>query len=151
MGISVQFGGFGAVAKQNDICHAVYRTNFSKKLSEDKPMPTQLQQTISNYFTAANKHDVAAMLATFAEGASVMDEGRERNGLAEIEQWINETLVNTDIKKEVLSAQENATGTDVISRLTGTFPGSPADLRFAFRMTGEKISRLEITYANGDR
>jgi len=114
-------------------------------------MPTQLQQSISNYFVAANKHDVAGMLAFFTEGASVLDEGHERNGLTEIEQWMNETLANTDIKMELLSVQENAKGTDVVSRLTGTFPGSPADLRFAFKMTGGKISRLEITYANGDR
>ena len=114
-------------------------------------MTTQLQQqSISNYFVAANKHDVAGMLASFAEGASVLDEGRERNGLTEIEQWMKETLVNTDIKMELLSVRENATGTDVISRLTGTFPGSPADLRFAFKLTGEKISELEISYANGD-
>lgn len=113
-------------------------------------MPTQLQQSISNYFVAANKHDVAGMLAFFAEGASVLDEGRERNGLSQIEQWMNETLAKSNIKMEVLSVQENAIGTDVISRLTGAFPGSPADLQFAFKMTGEKISRLEITYANGD-
>lgn len=114
-------------------------------------MHTQLQQTISNYFIAANKHDVAGMLALFAAGASVLDEGRKRTGLTEIEQWMTETLANSDIKMEVLSVRENALGTDVVSCLTGSFPGSPANLRFAFKMTGGNISRLEITYANEDR
>ncbi len=86
-------------------------------------MPEQLhvQDSILNYFNAASQYDVAGMLASFAVGASVLDEGRERNGLSEIEQWMKETLANTDIKMEVLSVRENAMGTDVISRLTGTF------------------------------
>jgi len=33
----------------------------------------------------------------------------------------------------------------VTSRLTGNFPGSPVDLRFAFRLERGKIAFLEIT------
>jgi len=34
--------------------------------------------------------------------------------------------------------------TVVTSRLTGNFPGSPVDLRYFFRLEGDKIASLEI-------
>lgn len=104
-------------------------------------------QSISNYFAAANKHDVSGMLTSFAQGASILDEGRERSGLPEIEQWMNETLADSDITMEILGIQDKPASTEVTARLFGTFPGSPADLCFAFKVLGGKISRLEITYA----
>lgn len=32
----------------------------------------------------------------------------------------------------------------VTAHLTGNFPGSPVDLRYAFTLSGDKIARLEI-------
>ena len=34
--------------------------------------------------------------------------------------------------------------TKVRARVTGQFPGSPATLTFAFRLTGDRITALEI-------
>jgi hypothetical protein len=31
------------------------------------------------------------------------------------------------------------------AHLTGEFPGAPADLRYRFRLTGDKVADLEIT------
>ena len=39
-------------------------------------------------FTAKNNHDVHGMLACFAEGAVVVDEGHERRGRSAIREWI---------------------------------------------------------------
>lgn len=110
-------------------------------------MSKQLQEPIASYFVAANKHDVPAMISAFAEAAWVRDEGKERTGLAEIERWMDDTLANTDIKMEILKVEDHGHDTDVLTRLVGSFPGSPANLRFAFKVSNGKISRLEITDA----
>jgi hypothetical protein len=90
-------------------------------------MSTKLSEPLATYFAGHNNHDVDAMIGTFAESATVKDEGQERRGLPAIRKWA-ETAANT-----------TATG-----RVSGNFPGSPAELRFIFTLGQGKITRLEI-------
>jgi hypothetical protein len=55
-------------------------------------MTTGLEPAIAKYFAAANEHDVAEMVATFAEEAVMRDEGQEHRGLAAIGSWIETTI-----------------------------------------------------------
>jgi len=107
-------------------------------------MSTTLPEPIAAYFAAANKHDIDATLAPFSDTAVVLDEGRQRTGLAAIREWIEETTVKYRPSATVTSASEKAGETIVTVRMSGTFPGSPIDIRYAFTLRDRKIARLEI-------
>jgi hypothetical protein len=107
-------------------------------------MSTKLPEPIEAYFTATNRHDIDAMLAPFAETARVKDEGQERRGTAAIREWLEETTRKYNFTVAVLGTAEADGQTVVTGRVSGTFPGSPADLRHFFTLDGGKIAHLEI-------
>jgi hypothetical protein len=45
----------------------------------------------------------------------------------------------------VFEVVATATSITVTGHVSGNFPGSPVDLRYAFVLDGERIARLEIT------
>ena len=47
-------------------------------------------------------------------------------------------------REEPFAAEQQGAMTVVTSRLTGNFPGSPVDLRYFFKLEGDKIASLEI-------
>ncbi len=110
------------------------------------PVSISLPKSIADYFSANDRRDIDAMLVSFADTATVKDEGRERHGLAAIRGWIQETTKKYNPTLAVIDA-EAANGKQVITvRVSGAFPGSPVDLRYAFTLAGGgKILRLEIT------
>jgi ketosteroid isomerase-like protein len=108
-------------------------------------MSLDLPTPVSNYFKAVNVQDVAAVLSAFADEASVRDEGQDMIGRAAIREWIEDTTRKyraTVMPTGVRQADER---TIVTARVSGTFPGSPVELRYHFTITGDKIARLEIT------
>lgn len=107
-------------------------------------MSTQLPEPIAAYFTATNRHDIDAMVAPFAETALVKDEGRERRGMTAIREWIEETTRNYHHTVAVMDVAQAGGKTVVTGRVSGTFPGSPVDLRHLFTLDGGKIACLEI-------
>jgi ketosteroid isomerase-like protein len=85
----------------------------------------ELPKAIAAYIAASNAHDADACAACFTDDAIVRDEGREVRSVAAIRDWMDgETIVTC--------------------RVSGNFPGSPVELRHAFVVAGEKITRLEI-------
>lgn len=107
-------------------------------------MYTQLPEPIAAYFTATNRHDIDAMLAPFAETALVKDEGQEIRGTAAIREWMEEAARKYNHTVAVTGAAEEDGQTVVKGRVSGTFPGSPVDLRHVFTLDGRKIAHLEI-------
>ena len=106
-------------------------------------MPIELPQPIADYF-AADKGDGAAVADCFTPGAVVKDEGRQYSGVSEIRRWRADVATKYTYTCEPLSAQPQGGATVVTCRLQGNFPGSPADLRFHFRLEGNKIAALEV-------
>jgi hypothetical protein len=106
-------------------------------------MSTKLSQPLATYFTGHKTHDVDAMIGPFAEGAIVKDEGQERRGLPAIRKWMDETTAKSSVITVIIVA-ETAANTTVTGRVSGSFPGSPVDLRFIFTLDQGKITRLEI-------
>jgi hypothetical protein len=104
-----------------------------------------LPAPVAAYLTASNLHDVDAMIAPFSATATVKDEGQERQGTAAIREWMEEATRNYQPTVEVLGVTGTDDRTVVTGRVSGTFPGSPVDLRYTFTVADEKISRLEIT------
>ncbi len=108
-------------------------------------MSARLPGPLAAYFSATKHHDVAAMLAPFAEGAVVKDEGQERHGLEAIREWMEETIRKYRFTVEVTDVAKTDGKLLVTVLVAGHFPGSPVKLRYAFTLDREKIARLEIS------
>lgn len=105
-------------------------------------MTLHLPQPIAAYFGV----DSEAIAQCFTDNAIVKDEGHTYEGLNEIRRWKAATSIKYVYYMSEPFAFESKDGRSVVtSRLTGNFPGSPVDLRFFFRLEGDKIASLEIT------
>jgi hypothetical protein len=96
------------------------------------------------YIAAANAQDVDAVTACFSQGAVVHDEKRKRRGIAAIREWAEEVSEKYHPTVEALDVTETNGRTILTGRISGNFPGSPIELRYAFTLNGGKIERLEI-------
>src|ERR1700682_2228846 len=107
-------------------------------------MHLRLPKPLAAYLAASNTHNIDAMLAGFSDGAIVRDEGQERRGLAAIREGMEETVRKYQFKVAVKGLTEVTGQLVVTGRVSGTFPGSPVDLRYFFTLDANKIERLEI-------
>jgi hypothetical protein len=106
-------------------------------------VPLSLPKPIAAYF-AADKNDGKAVARCFTESAVVRDEGHTYTGLAAIERWKAETTRKYAYTSKPIAFEQSDGKTVVTSRLAGSFPGSPVDLRFFFKLDGDRIASLEI-------
>ncbi len=95
-------------------------------------------------YLAADGDDSETFSQCFAEDAVVRDEGQTYRGLVAIKQWKAEAKKKYQYTIEPLASARKGDKTIVTSRLTGNFPGSPIEVRFVFRLEGDKIASLEI-------
>ena len=107
----------------------------TKSLSLPKP--------IAAYFTADRGHRVA-ISQCFTENAIVKDEGHTHKGRAAIKAWKTDASAKYEYTCEPIACEEKEGKTVVTSHLIGNFPGSPLDLRFFFKLEGDKIASLEV-------
>ena len=102
-----------------------------------------LPKPIAAYFTA-DKGDGEAVSQCFTENAVVKDEGHTHQGRAAIKEWKTDASAKYEYTSEPIACEEKDGKTVVTSHLVGNFPGSPVDLRFFFKLEGDKIASLEI-------
>ena len=107
-------------------------------------MSEELPRPIAAYIAASNAHDADACAACFTHRAVVRDEGREMQGTAAIRQWMDAAITKYRHVVEVIRSAEADGKTIVTGRVSGNFPNSPVELRYAFTLTGERIAHLEI-------
>ena len=107
-------------------------------------MSIRLPAAIAQYLDAENSGDLSALADCFAPAAVVRDEGGTHSGLAAIEQWMRETRRKYHHAIEPLALESKDHRVIVRNRLTGDFPGSPIELRFAFTLDADRITSLEI-------
>src|SRR5882762_5713911 len=107
-------------------------------------MSTNLPDVISHYFERDADRDIDSIVSLFAADATVIDEGEERHGTAEIRAWqtcaASKYTYTTDTGTEALGPDRYL----VTGRLTGDFPGGTADLKWDFTVEGQHITRLSI-------
>jgi len=109
-------------------------------------MKPELPEILDRYFAAQNAHDIEAMVACFAANAAVRDEGRDIVGTDAIRAWARETSAKYRITAEPLACTAEGDRTVVVVKVTGTFPGSPANLTFRFGLPGNgKIGALAVS------
>ncbi len=104
----------------------------------------KLPEPILAYFDA-DKRDGEAVARCFTKQAVVKDEGRTHSGPAAIKAWKIEASAKYAYTSEPFAAEQKDGRYIVTRRLTGNFPSSPVDLRYAFRLERGKIALLEIT------
>ena len=105
---------------------------------------TTLAGPIANYIAAANTQDIEAVTACFTDGAVVHDEKQHRQGITAIRKWAEEVSAKYRPTVEVLGVTRTGSTTVLAGRVSGDFPNSPIELRYAFTLTGGKIERLDI-------
>lgn len=109
---------------------------------------------ISEYLTAADHGDVDAIVACFANDATVLDEDQEWHGHAGIRQWRTEVATAYNYTVEVRRTVgrgviEGVERHDVYTHLEGNFPGGTVDLTNRFGLRDGCIARLEIVPTQG--
>ena len=102
-----------------------------------------LPKSIAAYFIA-DEVDGEAVSQCFTENAVVKDEGHTHKGRAAIKEWKVDVSTKYEYTCEPLAYEEMDGKTVVTSHLVGNFPGSPVDLRYFFKLEGDKIASLEI-------
>ena len=108
-------------------------------------MLPNLPGNLLRYFSAQNSHDADTMAACFAPDAEVYDEGHSYIGRDAIRKWKIETIAKYGISIKPLTATEGGDGLTVVARVSGNFPGSPANLTYDFVLDGSGlIHRLAI-------
>ncbi len=106
-------------------------------------MQLEMPKPIAAYFAADEKNG-EAVARCFTENATVKDEGHTYEGRSAIEQWKDAASAKFQYTCEPFACGRENGQVIVTSRLTGNFPGSPADLRFIFKIEGAEIASLEV-------
>jgi hypothetical protein len=105
--------------------------------------PLPLPEPIADYF-AADPQDPWALARCFTAQATVKDEGHTHAGIDAIQAWAVRASATYTHTTEPFALEEKDGLHIVSSRVAGTFPGSPVDLRYRFRLAGGRIASLEI-------
>lgn len=107
-------------------------------------MTLTLPDPIAAYVAADNAGDDAALAACFAADAVVRDEGRTIEGVDAILGWKADAKRKYRYTVEPLAVAAAAGGAVLTARVSGQFPGSPVELRYAFGLKDGRITTLEI-------
>src|SRR5262245_45124444 len=102
-----------------------------------------LPKPVAAYFTA-DRDDGEAVSRCFTENAIVKDEGHAHKGRAAIKKWKTNSSEKYQYTSEPFACEEKDGKTVVTSHLVGNFPGRPVDLRYFFKLEGDKVGSLEI-------
>jgi SnoaL-like protein len=105
------------------------------RLSPALPAP------LARYFESETPEAVAHC---FTDEAAVVDEGHEHRGRAAIAAWNAASNAKYSFATEPLGLSSAGGVFTVTAKVTGTFPGSPVQLRFGFTIEDGLIARLEI-------
>lgn len=109
-------------------------------------MTVKMPNAIEAYFKVDRNGGPDELPSAFTANAVIRDAGETVVGHAAIRQWKIDYTHKYGVPhtEPFLVTTENGK-TQVTAHVTGTFPGSPIDLRYIFVIAGEKISELEIT------
>ena len=108
-------------------------------------MTVHLPPVLGRYFAAQNVHDIEAMVACFAPNAAVRDEGRDIIGTQAVRIWKMETSDKYRIAAEPIACRREDDYTVVTVKVSGSFPGSPANLTYRFGLSADGlIGTLEV-------
>lgn len=102
----------------------------------------ELPAPIAAFFEAFNAHDVEAVAALFTAAALVDDEENQYHGPAGVVTWANKVHAAYAPQAQVTGVAREGETITVTAQVSGTFPGSPLQLRYHFRLEGDRIATL---------
>jgi ketosteroid isomerase-like protein len=103
-----------------------------------------LPKVIADLIAAQDKYDSKAFAETFSDDAIVHDEGKAYRGRTEIRQWNEMTNAKYKTKYEPLDVTTEGSKITLTARISGTFDGSPAIIKYQFETKDGKIRSLQI-------
>ena len=99
-----------------------------------------LPAPLADYF---GRTDGSDLLPLFAPDAVVRDEGETHQGTAAIAGWLQGVESRYRPRYRILASDQRGEAIVVTFEVSGTFPGSPATLRQAITLSGDRIARIE--------
>jgi hypothetical protein len=105
----------------------------------------KLPKVVEDLVQAQNNFDSAAFAACFSETGEMIEEGKPYIGRTAIQQLIAETNEKYRSVMKPLAYAEDKTASVLSAQVSGTFPGSPAVLKFHFHIMNGKIQYLKVT------
>ncbi len=105
----------------------------------------KLPKVIADLLEAQGKYDSMAFAGNFSDDASVHDEGKTYRGKTEIRQWNEMTNSKYKTKYEPLEVTTEGDKVTLMARISGTFDGSPAIIKYYFEIKNGKIRSLRIS------
>ena len=99
-----------------------------------------LPQTVERFVSATNAHDADALLATFAPGAVVVDDGATFATETELRGFVEDQMVAPRIVLTPTSYDADR----LVASGDGDFPGGPLTFAFVFTTEDDRITRLVI-------
>jgi hypothetical protein len=115
---------------------------FNKQ--KENPMSFTLPSPVASYLAAEKAKDADMLAESFANDATVDDEGHIHRGREAIRSWKREADTRYQYVMEPLEASVGDKVVKIRARLTGNFPGSPVELDHTFTFKDDKITSLEI-------
>ncbi|HZZ91027.1 MAG TPA: nuclear transport factor 2 family protein [Usitatibacter sp.] len=106
-------------------------------------MNTHLPPVIAAFFQAHNTGETADFNQLFTLDARVTDETHEYRGAA-IKAWIEGAIAKYKPVADVADLAEVDGQIIATARVSGSFPGSPAQIRYRFTLRDDKIAALTI-------
>ena len=107
-------------------------------------MHIQLPPAITTFFAVSNGAAAGALNDCFASDAVVHDEAHTYQGHAAIHTWLRAAQDKYTYHTEPFAVVQEGDNVQVRATVTGTFPGSPAQLDYLFHVVDDKIIALEI-------
>jgi hypothetical protein len=104
----------------------------------------KLPQIIADLLRAQEKYDTNSFSECFSNDATVFDEGKIYHGKKEIRQWNEMTNAKYKTKYEPLEISNTEGGIILTAKVSGTFDGSPATIKYHFETRNGKIASLRI-------
>jgi hypothetical protein len=105
----------------------------------------KLPKVVEDLVQAQNSFDNVAFANCFSETGEMLEEGKPYKGRAAIQHLIAETNEKYRSVMKPLAYTENGTSSVLAAEVSGTFPGSPAVLKFHFNIIDGKIQHLKVT------
>jgi ketosteroid isomerase-like protein len=102
-------------------------------------------EVVRRYQDAHDRRDTETALRTFADDATVHDDGQDYQGHDEIRAWLSTASTKWTYTRTLVSAQAvDANTWLVVNHLEGDFPGGVVDLRYRFELSSDRICSLSI-------
>ena len=105
----------------------------------------KLPNVIQELIKAQNNFDSEAYANLFSETGVAYDEGKTHTGRKEIQKWIAEANEKYKSLMQPVEYTEKGKKGILSAKVSGTFEGSPAVLKFNFEINEGLIQSLKIT------